>query len=1747
MVFQVKNLKYLLICLIIKVSFQSLDQIYSPFYLTKLDFSDTQNPLRIKLSSSCNLVFIATGYSGITISDRLLSGVLLSQKIGNQYINAFDVSRDCKYIFFGLQQQVQIFELVKIGDSNYQLIEISSQQFKSQVQSIILLETSQVLIACGSDGNVAAYDVSDIKNPLTIGNYNTGSTIIPQISSSIDELWLYVSCERLGTQIFQLSLVQDQQTLKRQIKFTLAAQGKGQFKGMISIATNNNSFIFQVDTWNGLFYANIQNLSSQTNNYPVDLSFNKFNFNQKASESIQSLALSQDNQLLFLGVRSEGMYVFDIRDLSNVQLFQQIQVDSHSLSIEFSADGNYLYFSNALSVFLFERTQVNLNDNFPNLFNIHQTKNEPMADIEYKWSCLIDSTNTYMLGAFDHDGMYIFPYYGDPYKLKVSTAIYYNVGTDSIIIDPQSQYMYVLSLNISKLITIFKISDPSNPNISLQNIQEVSSYTMDGFSFSEYMIFSSDRQFAIVTYETGMLLFDTSNPLQLKLLQYWQNPASLAGENQGAAITKDNKWIFGTVRFYGLYLLDASDKNNLKLVDQVNTLGGENIILSDILQYAYLIDGVRGFAIIDLSALPKIVIISRVPIQGYCNSGMLLQNDNFILTVQMDNGFVTLVDMRDKLNPFVLSSYSYGQEFATYLCGPKTGEYIFVTNPQRIIAIPLTSKVKIHTQANQVTIDKLTGQKTTVKINPQLGSNSSSDYTFYVGQTIELSFSVLYPFQSGMQVVDVFSYTQGQIASLPSYAFYDNFKKIISMYVDKQALGSQENSSNLNTVLIKTAFPLTSDLFVYQSEDGGINDLGITNEAQALQIFQFLISQKVIDSNYFVSTTFDSPCNFEFGDYLSTIMQSQNQQSNFGVISDQITEKVCLTLMRAYYINPIIFNVKPSLLVNFTNPQQYISSLSTDIIDCYLQVDKNSGRFVLKTYDRVITSISEQQDQIKIEGSLAAVNAVLQNQIMFANSTALFMDDDAQNSQQTLNLTLVDGVNYPLIINRPINKCKFITLKKKLKVNPEKTLQMQFDRQFPDSEVPIETQIYFEFASDTFIVEDSKQITYYIQYNDGNSYQNLTTSLWLQQSGSQLSYNGFASSSIYREVFTFKIIASDGYTQAEDYFTIKVYAIPFSLLFNILMKILGPLFAVLGLYQKRGLFLSMCFRRKVEYSSETIFNSQLYQKKIVILSDINIHSRIITNNIFSKIISCSKSNEKKSEISVQKDKSNQIMLLNFNQTQECRDRIINNQNFIFNKKQIEVVEQTKLLLVKTSQHYKRSFIEQRYLKESGGITMTQVVQDILQYNFLASPRIPNLTQQVYQSELINSNSRIHKAIHSQLSRQILNLDKRSLLIYECLQNIGKLSEYYTKNDWYKYIVNINYTDEINIKSECEQQNNVFPHLNLNIDMLVQILAKIGIISIDLNLQFTFGSLEKFVKEQELGINLRLIRDVIFADALGFCSYKPSPLQPSIGESIHLPPYSIKQVLAYQKVNYNFCIRPLIKLLNLEYQRYAAYENNKLPNWLSLDQKQGLLFFHGVPDISDSQEILIRIFDSEDYVIQQFLLKIEAQKITFPNNIANLSIPDEQEYISQVIGTQKDKNPTQSPNNYNQDYLKTSNPFFEDASQNLQQTFNIGIKFKDGKNERSTEQQDKPKLINNAQQIYKYQLRNKKNSTNLENQELITLSPLIKQYPAQILDTDSYLLTLSTSRNQRSKLLEIERTQENQDEIIEQKKELSSSQ
>lgn len=73
----------------------------------------------------------------------------------------------------------------------------------------------------------------------------------------------------------------------------------------------------------------------------------------------------------------------------------------------------------------------------------------------------------------------------------------------------------------------------------------------------------------------------------------------------------------------------------------------------------------------------------------------------------------------------------------------------------------------------------------------------------------------------------------------------------------KEGLGENWTRPNLNTLIIKTAVPITATSFIY-------NDEISTTLQQATLIYKYLLGIYLLDSNNFVTTFFDHNQPFSF-------------------------------------------------------------------------------------------------------------------------------------------------------------------------------------------------------------------------------------------------------------------------------------------------------------------------------------------------------------------------------------------------------------------------------------------------------------------------------------------------------------------------------------------------------------------------------------------------------------------------------------------------------------------------------------------------------------------------------------------------------------------------------------------------------------------------------------------------------------------------------------------------------------------
>ncbi|KAL4476219.1 hypothetical protein ABPG74_009952 [Tetrahymena malaccensis] len=462
----------------------------------------------------------------------------------------------------------------------------------------------------------------------------------------------------------------------------------------------------------------------------------------------------------------------------------------------------------------------------------------------------------------------------------------------------------------------------------------------------------------------------------MQIYCFYENIELLQGQNQGACITRDNKWILSTIREFGVYLLNVENKTNPILVNYLITQGGENVLISNISNYAYLIDGFQGFAIIDTNYFPKINIISRVYLGAYVVMGIPIMGEDYILVTQENNFLITLIDIRNKQFPQIVNKISFQSQSGQAVCMPKAQDHLFITSQLGIITIPTSSDVQIHTEVNLIiqnqqisTIQVKKLQKTSY-YDLQNGFYINDEYIFQVSQNIQLNFNIIYPLAQTMQISKIYFYQDGQMLDLPSYFQFNLFGQSIQMNIDKQLLGADKSEINMNFILLWTVIPLNSTSFTFYSQGQG--DEAITNQNQSSLIYQYLQDQYILDSNNFVESTYD----FTKGVFLDQDFQEQlvdpknYSQQQYQIVIQQIIQKINLTLQKSCYINPIKFYVKSSLSFDNKSPQQFISTVQIEKITVTLQVNISDGKIVSVSSSSITTYMSVNQDQLKIEGSL---------------------------------------------------------------------------------------------------------------------------------------------------------------------------------------------------------------------------------------------------------------------------------------------------------------------------------------------------------------------------------------------------------------------------------------------------------------------------------------------------------------------------------------------------------------------------------------------------------------------------------------------------------------------------------------------------------------------------------------------------------------------------------------------------------
>ncbi|EWS75831.1 two component regulator propeller family protein (macronuclear) [Tetrahymena thermophila SB210] len=1035
---------------------------------------------RIKVSQQTGIAIVALGKAGIMIIDNKFN-THIHQSPDKSYIQCVQISKNGQYIFLGMVGQVGIFQLDQI-DFSIKIINTINVQNMTIVDIQFNLE-EEIMFVVGYLGVLKWYDSRNITNLIQLGiiDYSQDQILFDRGAMPPDDRFFYIAADFEGLIVFRIDKSLQNNQLQVNLTKILTKLAATSFTELV--VTSKNNYVFAIDRWNGIFIIydlsqlildgdDVENQNNQLiKMVPANLG--------STLGYTSSIGLSLDDQFLYVGARSLGILIYNIQDPLNPQFFQQLQLTGQSFSIALSPkqnvisnttfDNQFIYYSNSLSVAIYEKQKPSLFNNIPNLFNAQQSQFFIEGTAVSKWRCAISSNNKYFLGGLDADGLSIFEIKVNSYtkstpstmqikyqfsdtqqqilrtnQLRVfgpDESIPLGFYVDNIYFSKDGQYIYFAAQQSTINVIAYKFKVIISPD-GEYSFEYVKGLHYDQVYYCEEMNFSEDEQHAVMSFDVGIVLVDM---IKFEVISMYTNQG-IIGTCCGAVLSHDKKHALAVVRNVGLFIYDTSDMANPKMVNQWRTNGGETLLRSQVNQIIYFLDGFNGMILLDSTKLPEIVVIGSYISSGWTNFISFTNDERYGIISTMDSGTLTLIDLTDKSNLRVIMKSIISSQNSIATCIDKTGlSFLFSMNQHQFRLYNLQSQVQIH-------------------VERQVQSISTLEYTsisdiepFQVGLQYLVRFVVLYR-QPNQVISQIYYYQNLVLQSLPSWMTVDrsdqsnsNLQALLQLNIPKECLDSNEGNKSFLTIVIQSCFQLDANSFIFETTEL------ITTQSESTSIFNYLKQAGYIDGMDCATNFFDSTIK-KYID-LTLVFATKSEIKFLKLKSDIVTQKTLqdqmnkqgtdLTIEESFMIQfDIASFIDPDQIPLSYQFQQQISGQFVPISsDSFIKCDNVNLRLVgtnkLKKSILNLESVKSEkiinvQQNIQIEEKYKQVEGDLCKVAQQKEQS-----ETPQNNSNILNK------NRQFVINNSVNQDESISYSKK-QIN--ETAQSQFSSQFIQKE-----------------------------------------------------------------------------------------------------------------------------------------------------------------------------------------------------------------------------------------------------------------------------------------------------------------------------------------------------------------------------------------------------------------------------------------------------------------------------------------------------------------------------------------------------------------------------------------------------------------------------------------------------------------------------------------------------------------------
>ncbi|EAR96151.2 hypothetical protein TTHERM_00129240 (macronuclear) [Tetrahymena thermophila SB210] len=903
--------------------------------------------------------------------------------------------------------------------------------------------------------------------------------------------------------------------------------------------------------------------------------------------------LTHDRRYLFSQFRSVGVRLYDMKQKS-FQILQNIFVDSNCNDIILNSSEDLLFYTNSLTLQIFQRTVPNFNRDVPNLLlNTYQLtyytffKEDPIIG-NLDFECTLKENKQELFLARADYGAAVFKYSGQGI-LESSSFIYrqqnpyFPVSKIAFLADDNTAYLTRGGLGIS----IVNFADPTSPAILKEKINLHSPYV----NFNYIQFFKNFQLGLVVNYINGYIISiaDPMNPFIIGVidtLKYTFGDTSF----YRFALTKDENHVFMILYSFGVLTGDITNPLKPQITSQLFTDGCYDFRLTSNEKYGILAAAYQGIIIVSIQPDYSLTQVSQVKIIGSLFNIIIIQNDQYVLATTDEYPSISLVSITDILNPVVVQTIGDPSAFGYYsMCVTKDNSEVFITSNFSLLLLQIQNQIILHTQIYVLTQQQNSNQYTR-NVLPK-------GQALQIGQHIEMHLVPIYQSQN-ILVRQAQYYFQNVLQSLPSWMTFQPSAQILSLSISKDSLQRNNKGEYVDTI----------QQVVFTTYQSILDSAFVNNYLQINTTDSFAIKKACIVVGYVDELGFVQPS------------YTPSQQISFGVNENVYLAKWIgpkLSLVKEfiqYILNQNIINyttsfyITQSIQVDLQNKSQIIFSLQNDItielqsleiLSDGSTIPTNKAKFVNKVYSSVLILISAAQDQLKLEGSLDNINSILKNGIKYSIDEKLIKPENI-----LIQMTVSDGVNYNYVNTIPYKSMTFLSLQAPVIVSQVLNLQKDLNSKYPSGEIFIEDSFQYQISSEVFTSLDSTSLQYTAQINQGNKFVDIPKDSWVQFSPTDRVFTGTAPASQYNDHITIQVNATDGYSFSLDQFVIVPNRIPFNYAFQLAIQIFGPIFGVLGFYKYKHFIYNISFKRQYVYSKDVAYVGEIYKKQITITDDV---------------------------------------------------------------------------------------------------------------------------------------------------------------------------------------------------------------------------------------------------------------------------------------------------------------------------------------------------------------------------------------------------------------------------------------------------------------------------------------------------------------------------------------------------------------